>query len=143
MRREQIVTHAPAPLILFILAVLAAALVSSCATARYGRDSVRAGEELSETLLVVGTAFELERETSRGTVAFRGSISVSGEVWRFTVTAWRPADGAWRDLAAPQVVLYRGRLFDNGIAFYAALASPRWPLEAAFITAPCDFDILR
>jgi hypothetical protein len=132
-----------APVSLFLLLLFATGFLSCCATARYERGAVLAGDDLSETLFLSGEEFRLEKETPQGTLVFAGLLEVTDNEWRFTITTFRTNDGRVRTFEPALVYVYRGRSFENGIAFYSRLSPRRPTAELVFITVPCDFDIVR
>jgi hypothetical protein len=143
MNGERIVTRTAAPVCVFALLLLALAFLGGCETARYERGSLLAEDELTETLFLSGEEFRLEKVSDQGTILFTGLLQVTGEEWRFAIQTWRSAGGALRRYTPEIVYVYRGRSFQNGIAFYSLL-SPRHPAgDFLFIRAPCDFDIVR
>ena len=124
-----------------LLLVFAASL-TGCVSDRYERAGVLAGQAITETLLISGELFRLERSSGRGQEIFEGALEVSGEEWRFSLESRRTTAGV-RRLSPAVVFVYRGRAFDNGIAFYALLSPRSPPADIVFIRAPCDFDVVR
>jgi hypothetical protein len=143
MHAERIAMRRAAPASVVLLLLFATGFLSCCATARYERGAVLAGDDLSETLFLSGEEFRLEAETPQGTVMFAGRLEVTDNEWRFTIQTFRMNDGRVRTFSPAPVYVYRGRSFENGIAFYSRLSPRHLPADLVFITAPCDFDIVR
>ena len=140
---ERIASRTAAPVSLLLLIILSTVFLGACATARYERGAILAGDELTETLFLSGEQFRLERESPQGTLVFIGFFVVEDTEWRFSVQSVRAANGKLLEFSPALVYVYRGRTFENGIAFYALLSPRRPPADPAFIKAPCDFDIVR
>jgi hypothetical protein len=112
----------------------------SCLGTYYVRTWSFEGVDCTDTLYLSGDTFRLERDSSNGTASFSGRIRVKGEEWRFEIDTWQPADALPVQFDPPVVYVYRGRSFENGLAFYSYRVIGRSPLPL-FIRAPSDFDI--
>ncbi len=103
----------------FISAALAVVLVlASCAgTQRYIRDWAVNEENLKDTLRVSEGDFRLERLGREGTSVFEGRLEDGGELWRFEIQAWKPANAARKRLDPPIRYLYRVKKHGNRVSF--------------------------
>jgi hypothetical protein len=140
---DRVAPRTPAPVFLFLTILFSTLTLGGCATVRYERGAVLAGDELTETLFLSGEEFRLERESQQGILVFTGLFDVENSEWRFAVESLRAADGRLRTFTPALLYIYRGRSFQNGIAFYALLSPRTSPPDVVFIRAPCDFDIVR
>jgi hypothetical protein len=120
--------------------VLSLLVLCSCASARYERDWIFEGVALTDTLILFENAFLLERSSPLGVSNYSGRLFVDDDEWRFEIETWKPADGDVRHFDPPIVYVYRGRSFQNGIAFYSYKVIGRSPISL-FIRAPTDFDL--
>jgi hypothetical protein len=111
----------------------------SCVGDRYVRDWTLNGADLSDTLFVSEDTFSLERVSADGVEVFSGRLDTSQGIWRFEIETWKPAVGEERRFDPPVVFVCRGRLFENGIAFFAGRFLGRAPISV-FLRTPTDFD---
>jgi hypothetical protein len=132
---------APYRWLIIVLLAASAGMLAGCASARYEREWTLAGEPFTDTLVLSGDSFRLERASLLGQAVFLGRFEVNGDQWRFSVEAWKSAEGPWVHFGEPVEYVYRGRAFANGLAFYS-VKPPRTPLGGLFIRVPSDFDIV-
>jgi hypothetical protein len=121
------------------LPLLAFLVLLSCASRSYVRDWIFEGVALTDTLMLFENAFVLERSSALGVSRYAGTFTVHDDEWRFEIDTWKGSQGIVHHFDPPVVYLYRGRIFQNGIAFYSGKAVGETPLTL-FIRTPTDFD---
>ena len=113
-------------------------VLASCAGSVYVRNWVYENTELKDTLVLSGESFRLERASPDGTSVFSGSWAEQNGEWVFKVESWKPYNAAERRFDPPITYFYKGKKFENGIAFYSFRLEGSSPLNL-FIRTPSDF----
>lgn len=113
--------------------------MASCVADRYVRAWTHNGVDLSDTLVVFDSSFSLERVSAKGTELFSGRFEIGTEAWKFEIDTWKPPGGGEHRFDPPVVFWCRGRLFENGIAFFSGMFLGEAPIDL-FIRTPTDFE---
>ena len=99
-----------------ICTLLMAIVLSSCGTV-YSRVWAVNAQNLTDTLLISGDAFRLERTSADGTSVFEGKLLERGDRWIFDITSWKPANASVRRFNPAVRYVYQIHKFSRGISF--------------------------
>jgi hypothetical protein len=138
-REEERLAKAVRRTALVTLTAFACLWMTSCLGDRYVRDWTYNGDDLSDTLLLTESSFSLERVSADGVEVFSGRFTSGRGLWRFEIETWKPARGKKHHFDPPAVFVCRGRLFENGVAFFSGRFLGEVPI-VLFIRTPTDFD---
>ena len=126
----------------FALALLSmiVALLIGCSSLQPARTFARAGS--SDRLILRGATFRLERSSGDSVLIYSGYYRIEGEIWTFEITSWYALPGKTAVLDPPLLFVCKGRVFDNGVAFFEPTASHSAQIDE-FLSLPSDFDLQK
>ena len=100
-------------------AVATVIVVASCASITYTRDYTYVYDDknvdVSETLVLSGDTFRLEKRTEAGVAVYEGRFRAQRNIWRFELGYNKPANGPGGVIDPPMVYEYDARANPDGV----------------------------
>ena len=102
-----------------IVAAVTVLAVASCASITYTRDYTYVHDDknvdVSETLVLSGDTFRLEKKSNAGVAVYEGKFREQRDTWRFELGYNKPANGPGRVIDPPMVYEYEARTNPDGV----------------------------